>query len=293
MHPNSGLNLNYFGPYQDRYQELVNVRVYIKHKEFDKVREMFDGNLKPYLKDEHDAKAVSKALKIPINAVYGMSSAKFDNKFKHPNNVDNIIAKRGSLFMIDLKYAVQEFGYEVIHIKTDSIKVANADDKVKDFIFEFGKKYGYEFEHEATYEKLALINKAEYICYDGKEWSATGKRFSEPYVFKTLFSKEPIVDDDYSVIIQSHKGHLYLGDEFIGKIGKFYPSLVGWKLTARVEGDDEVVKESSPSGTKDKLWMKWDDYTTHKNVSIEYFDNLIEEAKKSISAVGDLSQIIE
>lgn len=63
------------------------------------------------------------ALKIPINSVYGMTSARFDNKFKDPRNIDNIVAKRGSLFMIDLKHFVQEQGFVVAHIKTDSIKI--------------------------------------------------------------------------------------------------------------------------------------------------------------------------
>jgi hypothetical protein len=37
--------------------------------------------------------------------VYGLTSAHFPNMFKDNRNVDNIVAKRGALFMIDLKHA--------------------------------------------------------------------------------------------------------------------------------------------------------------------------------------------
>lgn len=65
----------------------------------------------------------------------------------------------------------------------------------------YGEMYGYSFEHEATYDKMCLVNKAVYIAKykDGKhagEWTATGTQFQVPYVFKKLFSKEPIIFDD-------------------------------------------------------------------------------------------------
>ena len=58
------------------------------------------------------------------------------------------------------------------------------------------KVYGYEFEHEATYDKFCLVNDAVYICREGDEWSATGTQFAVPYVFKSLFSGEEITFDD-------------------------------------------------------------------------------------------------
>lgn len=292
MHPNSALNMNYFGPYQQKYQDLVDIRVLIKHKEYDKVRSMMGGKLARYLQDDKQAKQLSGALKIPINSVYGMSSAKFDNAFKHPMNVDNIIAKRGALFMIDLKYAVQEQGYKVIHIKTDSIKIADADQKIIDFVFEFGKKYSYEFEHEATYEKFAIVNKAVYIAYDQDGWHATGKQFAEPYVYKTLFTKEPITNNDYSVVVQSRVGSLYLGDAFIGRIGKFYPSVVGRTLMVRQETEDGI-KEGAPAGTKSYKWRTWSEYKGHKDVDMSYFNKLVHEAYDAIASVGDASIIFD
>ena len=140
---------------------------------------------------------LTNALKIPINSVYGLTSARFPNPFRDQRNTDNIVAKRGALFMCELKHQVQEKGFKVLHCKTDSIKVADPDDKILKFIEDFGKKYGYDFEHEATYEKMCLVNDAVYVAKvrDGKhagEWTATGAEFQIPFVFKCLFSKEPV-----------------------------------------------------------------------------------------------------
>ena len=69
------------------------------------------------------------------------------------------------------------------------------------FIMDYGEQYGYTFEHEATYDRMCLVNDAVYIAKykDGKhagEWTATGTQFQVPYVFKKLFSKEPIAFED-------------------------------------------------------------------------------------------------
>ena len=197
MHPHSIIAENLFGDiYTKRFEELVDARIAIKHGEFDTAKKLLDGKLAPFLEDESKAKDLSNALKIVINSVYGLTSAKFDNPFRDPRNIDNIVAKRGALFMINLKHEVQRRGYTVAHIKTDSIKIPNADEKIIDFVMRYGEAYGYHFEHEATYERMCLVNDAVYIAkYDisnGGEWTATGTQFAVPYVFKTLFTKEPI-----------------------------------------------------------------------------------------------------
>ena len=202
LHPNSLIQLNLFGDeYTQNFKQLLDARIAIKHKDFDKAKKMLGGALAKYLTDEKESDKLAYALKIVINSVYGYTSAKFDNKFKDIRNVDNIVAKRGALFMITLKHKVQEMGYTVAHIKTDSIKIPNADKKIIDFVMDFGKKYGYTFEHEATYEKMCLVNDAVYIAKvkEGKhagQWTATGAEFQVPYVFKTLFSKEKIIFED-------------------------------------------------------------------------------------------------
>ena len=100
--------------------------------------------------------------------------------------------------MINLKEEVEKRGYTVVHIKTDSIKVENPDDFITNFINEYGKKYGYEFEVEDEFDRVCLINDAEFIAYDmnNNEWFPKGDRFKTPYTFKTLFSHEPVTFDD-------------------------------------------------------------------------------------------------
>ena len=96
--------------------------------------------------------------------------------------------------MVNLKHEVQKRGYNVIHIKTDSIKIQDASDEIIDFIVDFGNLYGYVFEVEDTYDRLALVNNAVYIAYDKTKdkWDAVGAQFQQPYVYKTLLSHEPI-----------------------------------------------------------------------------------------------------
>ena len=202
MHPHSALAEVLFGPeFTRRFKEIVYGRVHIKHEAWDEVNKILDGKLTKYiqkvLNGELTSKDLANALKIAINSVYGLTAAKFDNAFRDIRNKDNIVAKRGALFMVDLKHAVTEKGYTVVHIKTDSIKIADADDYIIDFVMKFGKRYGYTFEHEATYDRMCLVNDAVYIAKykGGKEdgqWTATGTQFAVPYVYKTLFSKEPI-----------------------------------------------------------------------------------------------------
>ncbi len=225
-HPTSAENLNAFGKYTKRYSDLKRERIFIKHKEFDKAKDLFEGKLAKYLIDPKQAKKLAKALKLAINSVYGLTSAKFDNPFRDTRNKNNIVALRGALFMCVLQEEVEKRGYKVIHIKTDSIKIPNADDYIINFVIEFGRKYGYEFEHESTYKKMVLLNDADYIAYDADfegpigydsegvwrtPWTATGDRFSTPFLFKAMFSKEPISFEDYCEF-KSSKTALYLDE---------------------------------------------------------------------------------
>ena len=211
MHPSSIIAEELFGKeYTKRFREIRDARIEIKHGNFDKARTMLNGKLAKYLTDESAASDLAQALKIAINSVYGLTAAKFENPFKDSRNKDNIVAKRGALFMVNLKHEVQNRGYTVAHIKTDSIKIPNADDDIIKFVMDYGKQYGYNFEHEATYDRMCLVNDAVYIAkYDDGKWTATGTQFQVPYVFKTLFSKEPITFDD-KCETKSVKTALYL-----------------------------------------------------------------------------------
>lgn len=218
QHPNSLISECGFGPeYTKKFKEILDIRIHIKHGEYDAVRDAFGGKLAKYLNDKSTAKALAQALKIAINSVYGLTAAKFENPFRDPRNKDNIVAKRGALFMIDLRHAVEEQGYKVIHVKTDSIKIANPDDYILNFIVERGKRYGYNFEVEHIFDRICLVNNAVYIAKladddpeDPGKWTATGTQFAVPYVFKTLFSKEPIQFYDMCETKNSAVGPIYL-----------------------------------------------------------------------------------
>lgn len=218
QHPNSLISECGFGPeYTRKFKEILDIRTHIKHGEYDAVRDAFGGKLAKYLNDKSTAKALAQALKIAINSVYGLTAAKFENPFRDPRNKDNIVAKRGALFMIDLRHAVEEQGYKVIHVKTDSIKIANPDDYILNFIVERGKRYGYNFEVEHIFDRICLVNNAVYIAKladddpeDPGKWTATGTQFAVPYVFKTLFSKEPIQFNDMCETKNSAVGPIYL-----------------------------------------------------------------------------------
>ena len=197
LHPHSITAMNCFGEYTKNFKDLMDARIAIKHKDFDTVRNMFGGKLAPYLEDQSTAKDLSQALKIAINSVYGLTSANFDNPFRDIRNKNNIVALRGALFMRTLQDEVQKRGFTVAHIKTDSIKIPNATPEIIQFCMEFAEQYGYEFEHEATYDRMCLVNDAVYIAkYQDGEWTATGTQFQVPYVFKKLFSREEITFDD-------------------------------------------------------------------------------------------------
>lgn len=201
MHPHSIIAMNVFGEYTQHFKDILDARIAIKHGDYELAKTLFGGKLAPYLDDESTAKDLAQALKIAINSVYGLTSANFDNPFRDIRNKNNIVALRGALFMRTLQDEVQKRGFTVAHIKTDSIKIPDATPEIIQFVMEFGEKYGYTFEHEATYDRMCLVNDAVYIAKykDGKhagEWTATGTQFQVPYVFKTLFTKEPIEFSD-------------------------------------------------------------------------------------------------
>ena len=207
MHPHSITSEYLFGKYTDIFNDLLEARIAIKHKDYDRARQMFDGKLAKHLTENSNPKALSNALKIVINSVYGLTAQTEKDGYKSPfrdvRNKDNIVAKRGALFMVDLLTEVCSRGGEVIHIKTDSIKVANPTKELQNYILSFGQRYGYTFEIEHKFEKICLVNNAVYIAKCAADdadspgkWTATGKQFAVPYVFKKLFSKEPIIFDD-------------------------------------------------------------------------------------------------
>ena len=304
MHPSSIIAEELFGKeFTQRFAELKAARLAIKHRELEKLETLLGGVLVKYTKDETLLDALSYALKIVINSVYGLTSAKFDNPFRDKRNIDNIVAKRGALFMINLKHEVQAKGFTVAHIKTDSIKIPDATPEIIKFVTDYGKMYGYDFEHEATYDKMCLVNDAVYIArYKGKDgglgdWTATGTQFAIPYVYKTLFTHEPIEFEDMCETKQV-KSAIYLqtddnDPEFIGRVGLFCPVTKekGGKRLLR-EGKDKEgnIKFDAVTGTKDYYWLEAEivkELGKEKDIDRSYYTALVDDAVASISSYGD------
>lgn len=356
MHPSSIVAEELFGPeYTKRFNEILQARIAIKHKEFDKAKKMLNGALAKYLTDEAAAADLAQALKIAINSVYGLTSASFDHPFRDNRNKDNIVAKRGALFMVNLKHEVQRRGFTVAHIKTDSIKIPDATPEIIQFVMDYGKQYGYNFEHEATYDRMCLVNDAVYIAKykDGKhagEWTATGTQFQVPYVFKKLFSKEPIEFEDMCetksvtsalyldmneglpdvselekelerivkrakefgvtmdlsgnsgdaeldpLVKEIAKGHNY---HFIGKVGQFCPIKpgCGGGILLR-ETDNKKTGEkgyAAATGSKGFRWLESEmvrELGKENDIDRTYYNNLVDEAVKSLSSYGDFERFV-
>lgn len=330
LHPHSAVAMNYFGDYTKHFNDLMDVRIHVKHGEYDKAKKLFGGKLAKYLDDPGQAKALAQALKIAINSVYGLTSATFDNPFRNPKNANNIVALRGALFMRTLQDEVANRGFVVAHIKTDSIKIPGATPEIIDFCMKFATKYGYTFEHEATYEKMCLVNNAVYIakymdadkCKDqygyipeknekkGGKWTATGTQFQIPYVFKTLFSKDPIIFNDLCETKSVSKGAIYLDKNedlpegehdyiFVGRVGQFCPIMpgAGGALLLRETGVDDAGerKYASVTGAKDYRWLESEMvYQLHMEESInkDYFNKEVDDAVKEISKYGDFEWFV-
>lgn len=308
MHPRTIEVLDVFGPYTKNFSALKSARMAIKHKDFDSARKMLDGKLAPHLQNTEKAEELSYALKIVINIVYGLTSAKFDNPFRDNNNIDNIVAKRGALFMVDLKEAVQERGFTVAHIKTDSIKIPNATKEIIEFVMEFGQQYGYTFEHEETFDRLCLVNDAVYVgkTKPGRKpahWTAVGKQYQHPYVFKKFFTKEPY---DYEDLKETKTVNtaLYLDFDpegtpeesktkptFVGKAGSFIPVKKNGGVLLR----EKDGKFYAANGTKGYRWVESHvvkSSGTLDNVDMDYYNMLADEARDNIAQFGDFEWFI-
>lgn len=336
LHPNSIRAMNCFGEYTKNFTDLLDARIAIKHRDYDTARTMLNGRLAPYLDDESTAKDLAQALKIAINSVYGLSAAKFNNPFRDSRNSNNIVALRGSLTMRTLQDEVESRGYKIVSIKTDSIKIANADKAIIDFCMEFAKKYSYQFEHECTYSRICQINDADYIAkYATPEycesaygyvpgdnakaakknewWTATGKQFQISYVFRTLFSKEPIEFKDFceakevktAMYLDMNEGlpdgeHDY---HFIGKVGNFVPikpGCGGGVLVKTKKTGDDTVKYDSVTGTlkPDKTPYRWLEAEAVKllgkeaDIDKSYHRALVDKAVVFISEHGDFERFV-
>jgi hypothetical protein len=298
MHPSSAIALNYFGTYTANYKAIKDARIEIKHGNFDKAKDILPS-IKDFEISESNSKAIANALKLVINSAYGLSSASFDNPLKAPKNLDNIIAKRGALFMITLKEHLEKKGFEVIHIKTDSIKLVmnKLDFDPEDYlseVAEFGSQYSYDFEIADTYTDFYLLNKAVLAGTDSSNHThAIGAELIEPYILKSLFTKEPFTPLDYSVIKETRAGEMWLGEQFIGKNGRFYPSrepdarALEWVRPGLDPMDP--ANRSFVTGTKGYQWKEFPEDPNYdqvhfltKSLNVDYWTTKAAKTKKKL-----------
>ena len=314
MHPTSIIVMNYFGIYTKNYADLKDARVAIKDGQLDIARTMLNGKLEPYLDDESMIDDLAYALKIALNSAYGLTSASFENAMRDKRNVNNIVALRGALFMRTLQDEIQSRGYTVAHIKTDSIKIPDASSDIIKFCKDFASQYGYEFEHEATYEKMCLVNQAVYIAkYEWAEkkkligkWVAVGSQFAEPYVFKKLFSQETILFDDYKqtksvtspTIMYLDFNESLPNDEHnylhVGKVGSFVPIMPNMGGGLLLRKKDE--KYTSVVGTKGYRWKESDivkNLNQEDQIDLMYYNTLVNDAIKTIEKFGPIDDLID
>lgn len=297
MHPNSLILLNYFGKYTQRFADLVDARIAVKEKRFEDSAKYFNGALAEFL-SEDTAGDLAYALKIIINIVYGMSSAPYANPFKTMENVDNIVAKRGALFMIELQLHMEQLGYDVVHIKTDSIKIPNFTDATVKEIMDFGKKYGYEFDFESIYGTFALVNKSIYIAKDiinpktneiVKEWDAVGATFANPVVMKKLFTNEELKDEDFALVKEVKNAAIHIGDKFVGRLAEVYASVSGQDVWRVVDGE----KKGHVTGTKNHGWRLFSEFKGRDDIDMLYYNKVIKSAYEDIEKVGDPKLLTE
>ena len=318
MHPNSGIIMNYFGKYTPIFETIVKSRVYIKNGDLESAKAVFNGVLKPFLDDPTMSDDVANALKIAINSVYGLTSARFNNAFRDPQNENNIIALRGALFMKTLQDELVERGLQVIHVKTDSIKVPNMDEIDIQFCHDFAAKYGYRFAHEYTFDRICLVNNAVYVGKLDKhgirnkggkkanKWTATGTQFKIPYVFKKLFSKEQVVFEDLCEVKQVKSSiHLNMNEstgvddlKFVGRVGNFCPVLPGYGgglLVKPVVKKDGSVSYDAVTGTKGYRWLEAEmveELDLMESIDISYYNSMLDGAIDEINKYGDFEWFV-
>lgn len=336
LHPHSIISLNKFGKYTKRYEDILNARIAIKNHDYETAGKLLNGAFKKYLTSDEEADKLATALKLILNSTYGYGSATFENPFVDSRDKNNTVALKGALFMRTLQDEVAKRGFTVAHIKTDSIKVPNATKEITDFIMDFAKPYGYSFDFEGVYDRMCLVNGSTYIakyatgekCKElygfvpkdnakaekkNEMWTATAKQFQVPYVFKTLFSKEPI---DFKDLCEAKevKTAIYIdmnedlpqGEHdyhFVGKVGNFCPikdGCGGGVLVREAKDKDGNIKYDSVTGTKrpDDTPYRWLEAEAVKilgkeaDVDKSYYRKLVDDAVEAISQYGDFEQFV-
>jgi hypothetical protein len=159
---------------------------------------------------------------------------------------------------------------------------------------------------------MCLANDAVYVAREGNRWYAVGAQFQHPYVFKTLFSGDPITFNDLCETKQVTKGAMYLdfehnrpaplieGMQFVGRTGRFVPVKASANGAILYRVTDE--KTYAVSGTKNYLWLEADMVEPIiENLGLEnaadvidmgYFERLVDDAVKTIEQFGSFDDFV-
>ena len=142
------------------------------------------------------------------------------------------------------------------------------------------------------------------------EWSATGTQFAVPYVFKTLFSHDPIEFNDLCET-KSVTSAIYLDmnenlppDEhnyiFVGKVGQFCPMRLGCGggLLVREAANKSTGEKSfaAVTGTKGYRWLESEMVKIlekESQIDESYYISLVDGARAAIAAYGDADWFID
>ena len=161
---------------------------------------------------------------------------------------------------------------------------------------------------------MCLVNKAVYIAkYKWAEkkklietWTAVGDQFAEPFVYKTLFSCEAVVFDDYKQIKSvTNPAAIYLdfnenlkeGEHnyiHVGRVGSFVPILPdnnGGRLLRITEDKNSFV-----SGSKGYRWKESEVVKNLKQedqIDLSYFYKLLHDAVETIKKYCDIEALVE
>jgi hypothetical protein len=313
MHPHSIKALNLFGRYTEKFVRLIDARLALKNGDRARFEELLPGVDWPETKE--DKKALSDAMKLALNSCYGWTAASgWENEFTIEGNVDNIVAKRGALFMVDLLCFLQDKGIQVVHIKTDSVKIPGITPEIVEMVQEFGRKYGYNFKHEATYRKMCLVNDAVYIARvqwtedegDVDRWTATGAQFKHPVVFKAAFTEENItfedlcetkkVQGDWAMFLDYDEAVAtpatpYKGMHFVGKSGKFLPVYKDAGGAKLVKLKNREGKPYAVSNTSGHLWLEAD---LVRQLNLNAVDRMLfEDLTQAVADSGSITDVVD
>jgi hypothetical protein len=133
-------------------------------------------------------------------------------------------------------------------------------------------------------------------------WTAVGAQFQHPYVFKELFSHDPIEFDDLCEVKNVTQGTMYLdyhGAEdisdmiHVGRTGSFMPVRYDGAQLWRIKDG----KKYHVTGTKDYMWIdrelaRYRDSINELFTDMDYFESLKEDAVRAIEQFQTFEEFV-